>query len=59
MVRKLKDEGLIESDASIKQLKARVPEVKSNDKLLELLILIKTLSDSMSANLGDIENYSR
>jgi hypothetical protein len=36
-----------------------VPEVKSNDKLLELLILIKTISDSMSANLGDIENYSR
>ena len=59
MVRKLKDEGLSESDASIKQLKARVQEVKSNDKLLELLILLKTLSDSMSANLGDIENYSR
>jgi hypothetical protein len=59
MVRKLKDEGLSESDARIKQLKTRVLEAKSHDKLLELLLLVKTLSDSMSANLGDIENYSR
>jgi hypothetical protein len=59
MVRKLKDEGLSESDARIKQLKARVLEAKSHDRLLELLFLVKTLSDSMSANLGDIENYSR
>jgi hypothetical protein len=59
MVRKLKDEGLIESDARIKQIKAMVLEARSHDKLLELLILIKTASESMSANLGDIENYSK
>ena len=59
MVRKLKDEGLIESDARIKQIKAMVLEARSHDKLLELLILIKTVSESMSANLGDIENYSK
>ena len=59
MIRKLKDENLIESDARIKLLKARVLEAKSHDKLLELLLLVKTLSDTMSANLGDSENYSR
>jgi hypothetical protein len=59
MVRKLKNEGLIESDARIKQIKAKVLEARSHDKLLELLILIKTVSESMSANLGDIENYSK
>jgi hypothetical protein len=59
MVRKLKDEGLIESDTRIKQIKAMVLEARSHDKLLELLILIKTVSESTSANLGDIENYSK